>query len=129
MGEVRGLGAFWAIELVRNRETREMLVPYNASGPDAKPMQELLAACKERGVWPFIHFNRLHVTPPLTTSLGRPRDRARAHRRRPDGRRPATPPTDGPSGGARHRDQRACGDARRGTRGRGPRTRLGRSRQ
>jgi taurine--2-oxoglutarate transaminase len=69
VGELRGLGGFWAIELVRNRGTREMLVPYNAAGPDAKPMQELLAACKERGVWPFTHFNRLHVTPPLTTSL------------------------------------------------------------
>ena len=46
-----------------------MLVPYNASGADAKPMQELLAACRTRGVWPFTHFNRLHVTPPLTTSL------------------------------------------------------------
>ncbi len=69
VGEVRGLGAFWAIELVRDRETREMLVPYNAAGADAKPMQELLGACRERGVWPFTHFNRLHVTPPLTTSL------------------------------------------------------------
>jgi len=69
VGEVRGLGAFWAVELVRSRETREMLVPYNASGADAKPMQELLAACRDRGVWPFTHFNRLHVTPPLTTSL------------------------------------------------------------
>jgi taurine--2-oxoglutarate transaminase len=45
-----------------------MLVPYNASGADARPMQELLAACKERGVWPFTHFNRLHVVPPCTTS-------------------------------------------------------------
>jgi taurine--2-oxoglutarate transaminase len=69
VGEVRGLGAFWAVELVRNRATREMLVPYNASGADAAPMQELLGACRERGVWPFTHFNRLHVTPPLTTSL------------------------------------------------------------
>jgi taurine--2-oxoglutarate transaminase len=69
VGEVRGLGAFWAIELVRNRETREMLVPYNASGADAKPMQELMAACRSRGVWPFPHFNRIHVAPPLTTSL------------------------------------------------------------
>ena len=30
VGEVRGLGVFWAIELVRDRETREPLVPYNA---------------------------------------------------------------------------------------------------
>jgi taurine--2-oxoglutarate transaminase len=61
---VRGLGLFWAIELVRDRETREMLVPYNASGPAAKPMAELAAACKARGLWPFTHFNRLHVVPP-----------------------------------------------------------------
>ncbi len=69
VGEVRGLGAFWAIELVRDQTTREMLVPYNASGTDAAPMVELAAACKAKGVWPFTHFNRLHVTPPLTTSL------------------------------------------------------------
>ncbi|MCB1283140.1 MAG: hypothetical protein M9952_05820 [Microthrixaceae bacterium] len=35
IGEVRGLGVFWAIELVRDRETREVFVPYNASGADA----------------------------------------------------------------------------------------------
>ena len=35
VGEVRGLGVFWAIELVRNRETREPLVPFNASGDAA----------------------------------------------------------------------------------------------
>ena len=69
VGEVRGLGVFWAIELVRNRETREPLVPYNAAGADAKPMDELAAACKAKGVWPFTHFNRVHVVPPCTTSV------------------------------------------------------------
>jgi taurine--2-oxoglutarate transaminase len=68
IGEVRGLGVFWAIELVRDRKTREPLVPFNASGADAKPMGELMAACKAGGVWPFAHFNRLQVTPPCTTS-------------------------------------------------------------
>ena len=68
VGEVRGLGVFWAIELVRNRKTREPLVPFNASGADAKPMAELMGACKAGGVWPFAHFNRLQVTPPCTTS-------------------------------------------------------------
>jgi taurine--2-oxoglutarate transaminase len=68
VGEVRGLGVFWAIELVRNRETREMLVPYNAAGPDAAPMNEVIAACRARGLWPFTHFNRVHVVPPLTIS-------------------------------------------------------------
>ena len=68
VGEVRGLGVFWAIELVRDQATREPLVPYNASGPDAAPMAEFAAACKQRGVWPFTHFNRTHVVPPLTIS-------------------------------------------------------------
>ena len=68
VGEVRGLGMFWAIELVRNQETREMLVPYNATGDAAKPMLELAAACKSRGLWPFVHFNRLHVVPPCVIS-------------------------------------------------------------
>jgi taurine--2-oxoglutarate transaminase len=65
VGDVRGLGVFWAIELVRNRETREPLVPFNAAGADAAPMVELANACKARGVWPFTHFNRMHVVPPL----------------------------------------------------------------
>lgn len=68
VGEVRGLGFFWAVELVRDRETREPLVPFNASGPAAAPMAAVVAAVKERGVWPFVHFNRLHVAPPLVTS-------------------------------------------------------------
>ena len=65
VGEVRGLGCFFAIELVRDKSTREQLVPFNAAGADAAPMNELMAACKARGVWPFAHFNRLHVAPPL----------------------------------------------------------------
>jgi taurine--2-oxoglutarate transaminase len=68
VGEVRGLGFFWALELVRDPQTREPLVPYNASGPAAAPMVELTAACKARGLWPFVHFNRTHVVPPCTTT-------------------------------------------------------------
>lgn len=68
VGQVRGLGYFWALELVRERETREPLVPFNASGAAAGPMTELAAACKQRGLWPFTHFNRLHIVPPLTTT-------------------------------------------------------------
>ncbi|MDL9978524.1 aspartate aminotransferase family protein [Microbacterium candidum] len=68
VGEIRGAGLFWAIELVRSKETREPLVPFNASGADAAPMGALAAACKKAGVWPFTHFNRLHVAPPLVIS-------------------------------------------------------------
>jgi taurine---2-oxoglutarate transaminase len=66
VGEVRGLGVFWALELVRDRRTREPLVPFNATGSDAAPMAEFAAACKQRGLWPFVHFNRTHVVPPCT---------------------------------------------------------------
>ena len=38
----------------------------NASGAAAAPMAAFGAACKERGLWPFIHFNRTHVVPPCT---------------------------------------------------------------
>ncbi|MGP3984038.1 aspartate aminotransferase family protein [Streptomyces sp. KR80] len=68
VGEVRGMGVFWALELVKDRTTREPLVPYNASGAANAPMAEFAAACKQRGLWPFVNMNRTHVVPPCTIS-------------------------------------------------------------
>ncbi|KOG89266.1 aspartate aminotransferase family protein [Streptomyces varsoviensis] len=68
VGELRGVGAFWALELVRDRETREPLVPYNASGEANAAMAAFGAACKKSGLWPFVNMNRTHVCPPCTTS-------------------------------------------------------------
>jgi len=65
IGEVRGLGAFWAIELVRDRDTRQALVPFNAGGEANAPMMQVAAECKRLGVWPLVMGNRLHVVPPL----------------------------------------------------------------
>jgi taurine--2-oxoglutarate transaminase len=74
VGQVRGLGVFWAVELVRDRTTREPLVPFNAAGAEAAPMNEFAAACKAQGLWPFTHFNRTHVVPPCTTTAEEVRD-------------------------------------------------------
>jgi taurine---2-oxoglutarate transaminase len=68
VGEVRGIGAFWALDLVRNRETREEFVPYGATGEAAAPMNAVMTECKKHGVWPFTNYNRLQVTPPLNLS-------------------------------------------------------------
>ncbi len=68
VGDVRGLGVFWAIELVSNRETRKPLVPFNATGADAKPMVDFAVECKKLGLWPFVHFNRTHVVPPCNAT-------------------------------------------------------------
>jgi len=65
VGEVRGLGVFWALDLVSDRATREMLAPYGGSSP---AMSELAAECRRRGLLPFLNYNRLHVVPPCTVS-------------------------------------------------------------
>src|SRR5215472_571743 len=66
IGEVRGLGCFWALELVRNRETREPLVPFNATGEAAAPVGRLAKAALERGLYLMTHWNVVMVCPPLT---------------------------------------------------------------
>jgi taurine--2-oxoglutarate transaminase len=68
VGEVRGIGLLWAVELVRSKQTREPMTPYapyGASAPSANPMTELAAECRARGLWPLITQNRIMVMPPL----------------------------------------------------------------
>jgi taurine--2-oxoglutarate transaminase len=66
VGDVRGLGCFWGIELVKNRETREMLVPYNAGGEAAAPVARLAKAALDQGLYLMTHWNVVMVVPPLT---------------------------------------------------------------
>jgi taurine---2-oxoglutarate transaminase len=66
IGDVRGKGLFFGLELVRNRETREPLVPFNAGGEAAAPVNKLVKAALERGLYLFVHWNVIMIAPPLT---------------------------------------------------------------
>lgn len=61
IGDIRGLGVFWGMDLVSDRATREPLAPYGGTSP---AMTELVVESKKRGLMPFTNFNRLHVVPP-----------------------------------------------------------------
>src|SRR3954451_14697555 len=68
IGDVRGLGLFWGLELVRNRETREPLVPFNAAGEASAPMARLAKAALDAGLSLFVHWNVIMIAPPLNTT-------------------------------------------------------------
>ena len=63
---MRGLGLFYGVELVKNRETREPLVPFNASGESFAPMAKIAKAALENGLYLMTHWNVIIVAPPLT---------------------------------------------------------------
>ncbi len=65
IGEVRGKGVFWALDLVTDRVNRAPLAPYGASSP---AMNELVAACKKLGLFPFNNYNRMHICPPCNVT-------------------------------------------------------------
>ena len=65
VGDVRGQGGFWGLDIVTNRSTREPIAAYGGSSP---AMNEIIATCKKNGLMPFNNFNRIHMNPPLNIS-------------------------------------------------------------
>lgn len=65
IGDVRGLGVFWALDLVSNRQTKAPLAEYPGTSP---AMGELVGELRARGYLPFTAVNRLHVVPPCTVT-------------------------------------------------------------
>lgn len=65
VGDVRSVGLFGCLELVKNRKTKEPMAPYAGSSPE---MMKLGAFLKEHGIFNFTWYNMLHTNPPLTVT-------------------------------------------------------------
>ncbi|MDR0663814.1 MAG: aminotransferase class III-fold pyridoxal phosphate-dependent enzyme [Spirochaetaceae bacterium] len=63
VGDVRSIGLFGAVELVKNRETREPLVPYGKD-PDGV-MKKIGGELAKRGFMTYTHENMILIAPPL----------------------------------------------------------------
>src|SRR5512136_3048659 len=62
IGEVRSIGLFGIIEMVRNRKTKEPLTPWNASSPE---MNQLKKELLDNGLFLYAHWHTLLIIPPL----------------------------------------------------------------
>ena len=65
VGDARGLGLFTVLELVKDRETREPLVPWNAGGADLAISKEINKRLLAKGIYTFVRWNWIFVVPPL----------------------------------------------------------------
>jgi taurine--2-oxoglutarate transaminase len=66
IGDIRGMGVFWGIDMVVDRNTREPLAAYGGSSPK---MNEIVTSCRKNGLMPFNNFNRIHLNPPCNVSV------------------------------------------------------------
>jgi taurine--2-oxoglutarate transaminase len=62
VGEVRSIGLFGIVELVKDRKTMEPLAPFNGSSP---AMQALGKFFREEGLYTFVRWNTFFTNPPL----------------------------------------------------------------
>jgi taurine--2-oxoglutarate transaminase len=62
IGEVRNIGLFGIIELVKNRNTKEPIAPWNSSAPE---MVALRKYCADHGLFLYTHWHTVLIIPPL----------------------------------------------------------------
>ena len=67
VGDVRGLGLFWVIELVKDKETKEPLIPWTAEYYEKKHaiVPQLVGTLKQDGLHTYMWWNMLMISPPL----------------------------------------------------------------
>jgi taurine--2-oxoglutarate transaminase len=61
-GEVRNIGLFGIIEIVKDRKTKEPMAPWNGSSAE---MTALRKACLEKGLYLYTHWHTILIIPPL----------------------------------------------------------------
>lgn len=66
IGDFRNTGLLGCIELVKNRQTKEPMAPYNAKPSELGPMPKVMAKIRELGMYTFVKWNYIFVAPPLT---------------------------------------------------------------
>ena len=62
VGATRNIGLFGIVEVVRNRETREPMAPFNGTSPE---MQALGKHFRQEGLYTFVRWNTFFTNPPL----------------------------------------------------------------
>lgn len=62
VGEVRTIGLFGIIELVKDRQTKEPMAPWNGSSPE---MNALKKYCMDNGLFLYTHWHTVLIIPPL----------------------------------------------------------------
>ena len=67
VGEVRSIGLFGIIELVRNRVTKEPMAPWNGSSPEMTSFKQY---CLEHGLFLDVHWHTALIIPPLIIDEG-----------------------------------------------------------
>jgi len=62
VGDVRSIGLFGIVELVKDRKTKEPMAPWNGSAPE---MVALRKYCVDRGLFLYTHWHTVLIIPPL----------------------------------------------------------------
>lgn len=65
IGDFRNTGLLGCIELVKNRDTREPLVPWNAKPADSGPTYRIAKKIRDLGMFTFVRWNFIFIAPPL----------------------------------------------------------------
>jgi taurine---2-oxoglutarate transaminase len=65
VGDVRHIGLFSIFEIVKNRETKEPMAPYNATAKEMEVMNMVKKYFTENGLFTFVRWNNFFANPPL----------------------------------------------------------------